>query len=160
MLPVLKDKCCSFLSSSIDTENACLVLQVAHNLNIEDLQKESVTYILRNPSKCFNTVHFLSLISDCVKLIIKSDDLRYREETVYNRTIEWVRTKCEEKHLSITDKNIRQELGDLIHLIRFPLIKPEYFTDNLSYSTILTSDEKLNILIIPFKIAFLQPFGD
>ena len=56
-----------------------------------------------------------------------------------------MRRKTFEKHLSITDKNIRQELGNLIHLIRFPLIKPEYFTDNLSYSTILTSDEKLNI---------------
>ena len=145
MIQVLKEKCSTFLSANINTENACLVMQIAHDLYIEDLQTEALALILKSGHTCLNTDNFLSMSSNCVKLIIQSDNLKCKEETIYDRIIKWTKTICTKKQLSITDSNIKQELGELKYLIRFPVMKPEHFTENVSNLKILSSDEKVNI---------------
>ncbi|XP_071127106.1 BTB/POZ domain-containing protein 6-like [Mytilus edulis] len=145
MLQTLKDKCNEFLTSSVDEEHACVVFQTAHDFHIKDLETNALNFIFKNGRACFESDDFLHLSSDCLKLIVESDKLYCDETTIYQRMVQWSKLRCEEQSMSMTDENVRKSLGDLIYLIRFPLMTPKYFTNEVSSQKILTYQEKVGV---------------
>ena len=170
MLDVIKNECKKFLTANINEDYACVVLQIAHTFQLEDLQKDALQFIFSHGKSCLESTRFLSLSSVCVKLIIESDKLICTEENVYENMIKWAEQQCrneqhvyankeqhvtgdEEQHVTANDKQhvaandeqLRKVLGDLIYLIRFPVMKRKYFTNEVTTKNVLTADEKVEI---------------
>ena len=145
MLHNLKDECSHYLQSSLDEECACFVLQTAHDLHLADLQTNAVKFILNNGEHCLESKSFISLSTDCLRLIIESDDLICKEEIIYQKIIEWSTNRCHDQNLPVNDENIRQVLGNSLYLVRFPIMERTYFTENVSKKSLLSSDEIINI---------------
>jgi hypothetical protein len=89
MLDVIKNECKKFLTANINEDYACVVLQIAHTFQLEDLQKDALQFIFSHGKSCLESTSFLSLSSECVELIIESDKLICTEENVYEKMIEW-----------------------------------------------------------------------
>jgi hypothetical protein len=51
----------------------------------------------------------------------------------------------DEQHMTANDEQLRKVLGDLIYLIRFPIMKCKYFTNEVSTKNVLTAEEKVEI---------------
>ncbi|CAC5411604.1 BTBD3_6 [Mytilus coruscus] len=145
MLQTLKDKCSDFLTSSVNGDHACVVFQTAHDFHMKDLEEEALNFIYKNGSASLESDDFLHLSSDCLKLILRSDQLICDETTIYQRMVQWAKLQCEEQSMPTTDENVRKSLGDLLYLIRFPLMTPKYFTDEVSSQKILTFEEKVGV---------------
>jgi len=50
-----------------------------------------------------------------------------------------------EQHVTSNDEQLRKVLGDLIYLIRFPIMKRKYFSNEVSRKNVLTLEEKVEI---------------
>jgi hypothetical protein len=68
--------------------------------------------------------------------------------------IQWAEQQCrkeqhvsanKEQHVTANDEQLRKALGDLIYLIRFPIMKRKYFTSTISTKNVLTLEEKVEI---------------
>ena len=151
-LQILKELCLKFLSTNVNYENAFVIFNATHNFNIDDLKSTSLQYIFQHADVCLQSKSFLSMSKECVKLVIKADDLACKEEIIYENVLKWAKKRCEEKKLSVTDDHIRTVLGDLLYCIRFPLIQRKYFTDNISERSILTPSEIISIYHPPRMI--------
>jgi hypothetical protein len=170
MLDVIKIECKKFLTANINDDNACMVLQTAHNFELADLQNDALQFIFLHGKSCLESTSFVGLSSGCVKLIIESEKLLSTEEIVYQNIIQWAEQQCrkeqsvtankqqhvtsndeqhvtanEEQHVTANDKQLRKVLGDLIYLIRFPIMEPKYFTSEVSTKNVLTAYEKIEI---------------
>ena len=145
MLHNIKDKCSHYLQSNVDEERACVFLQTAHNLHMDDLQTNALKFILNSGEPCLESTSFLSLSPECLRLVIESDDLMCKEEIIYQKIIEWSTNRCQDQNLPVNDENIRQVLGDLLYLVRFPIMERKYFTEKVSKKSLLSYQEIINI---------------
>lgn len=145
MLQAVKDECSRFLSSLLDHEHACVVLQTANDFNLIDLKEKALQYIHKQGRVCMMSDSLSFLSSDCLKLVIESDNLKCKEDFVFQQVVRWAQDKCEEKDLSLSDDNIRAMLGDLIYHIRFPIMERRYFTKQVSTRRILLPDEIIRV---------------
>jgi len=145
MLHNIKDKCSHYLQSSVDEERVCVVLQTAHDFHLDDLRTNALTFILSIGEPCLESKSFLSLSPECLRLVIESNDLKCKEEIIYQQIIEWSRNRCQYQNLLVNDENIRQVLGDLLYLVRFPIMERKYFTDNVSKKSLLSYEEIINV---------------
>lgn len=145
MLTAVKKECSTFLTSLIDTDHACVVLQTANDFNIENLKFEAVQFIFGHGKACIESDMFLLLSSECLKIIIESNNLKCREELIFKRVLLWGENKCREQELAVTDENVRAAIGDLIYLIRFPLMERKFFTNEVSTRHILSPNEIINV---------------
>jgi hypothetical protein len=51
--------------------------------------------------------------------------------------------RSEEQNMTDNDEQLRKVLGDLIYLIRFPIMERKYFTNEVSTKNVLTLEEKV-----------------
>jgi hypothetical protein len=145
MLHNIKDKCIHYLQASVDEERVCVVLQTAHDFHLDDLRTNALKFILSIGEPCLESKSFLSLSPDCLRLVIESDDLKCKEEIIYQKIIEWSRNRCQDINLPVNDENIRQVLGELLYLVRFPIMARKYFTENVSKKSLLSYEEIINV---------------
>ena len=54
-------------------------------------------------------------------------------------------TDSKEQQVTANDEQLRKALGDLIYLIRFPVMERTYFSKEVSTKNVLTADEKVEI---------------
>lgn len=77
-----------------------------------------------------------------MKNILKSNKLACKELTVFNGVILWVSTLLKIQGMRTSVDNIKAELGDCLHEIRFPLMDMQDFMNCLErYPNLLTSEE-------------------
>jgi hypothetical protein len=88
ILDVIKIECKRFLTANINDDNACMVLQTAHNFHLEDLQEDALQFIFAHGKSCLESTSFVGLSSGCAKLIIESEKLLCTEEIVYQKMIQ------------------------------------------------------------------------
>ncbi|XP_052077384.1 BTB/POZ domain-containing protein 6-like [Mytilus californianus] len=145
MLQLLTDKCNAFLASNVNVDHACLVLQAAHDFNMEDLKTKVLNFIFINGIEVLDSKDSITLSAECIKLLLSSDKFRCEEEHIYQHMLQWGQHKCNDKSLPVTDENIRECLGDLLYLIRFPVMRPQYFTKEVSCKSLLTATEIVKV---------------
>ena len=145
MLNNIKEKCIYNLKSNLDEERACLVLQSAHDLHLDDLHANVLKFILNSGEGCLESNSFLRLSPECLQLVIESDDLKCKEEIICQKIIEWSTKRCHDQNLTVNDENIREVLGDLLYLVRFPIKERKYFTENVSKKCLLTLNEIVKV---------------
>ena len=81
----------------------------------------------------------------CHQNVIESDNRKCKEEIIYQKILEWSTNRCQDQCLQVNDENIRQVLGDLLYLVRFPIMERKYFTENVSKKRLLSSDEIVKV---------------
>jgi hypothetical protein len=59
-------------------------------------------------------------------------------------------TDIKEQHMTANDEQLRKVLGDLIYLIRFPIMKCKYFTNEVSTKNVLTAEDTVVVPTVSF----------
>ncbi|CAC5423043.1 BTBD1_2 [Mytilus coruscus] len=118
-LSSINTKCSELLKSTAKSANSVLTLSTANQFHLEDLQKESLQYIEDNTGDCLLSVH----------------------------AVEWAETQCKRQQKELNAHNLRSIAGELVSLIKFPLVKKIYFSTEVSTSMLLTPDEIQSVLL-------------
>ncbi|XP_071180603.1 BTB/POZ domain-containing protein 6-like [Mytilus edulis] len=145
MMDELKVKCDLFLKMKMSVTTAVSILHTAHSFDLEGTIDKAMFIISCKPEDCLLSPEFIHLSRQCVEMILKSNIMICQEEVLYEAAMRWGRHQLEEKNLEDNDKNMRDELGDLILHIRFPLMKQDYFSRQISTRDILTKDEIVQV---------------
>ncbi|XP_063436922.1 BTB/POZ domain-containing protein 2-like [Mytilus trossulus] len=145
MLAAVKRKCETVLKQTAQSEHATKALQTAYQYHLSDLQTESLDYIEKNTKACLLSEHAVSLSKDCLELILKSDFLDCSETDICQFILKWGKYQCELAKLEPSGENMRESLGNILYLIRFPNIDMKFFSKAIAYSGLLTSNEMVSI---------------
>lgn len=141
------EKCTDFLTTSINSENVCQVLENALLYNEVNLKEKCMSLIFRSASDILKSKQFTQLTKDSLKTIIESDNLVVDESLIYESVIAWAEGECERQQLDVSDDNIKALVQEMIYLVRFPLMSAQYFADNVATRRILTDEDKVDIFM-------------
>ncbi|VDI72325.1 Hypothetical predicted protein [Mytilus galloprovincialis] len=145
MLAAVKRKCETVLKQTAQSEHATKALQTAYQFHLLELQKDSLDYIDMNTKACLLSEHAVSLSKDCLELILKSDFLACSETDICQFILKWGKYQCELAKLEPSGGNMRESLGNILYLIRFPNVEMKFFSKAIANSGLLTSNEMVSI---------------
>ncbi|XP_052782021.1 BTB/POZ domain-containing protein 6-B-like [Mya arenaria] len=143
-VPSLQKICRDFLRKAITVLNVCTVLDESLLFQEDQLKDECINFISQNTIAVLKTRSFKNLSSNTVKLLLEDDILNCKEIHIYSALKAWGVCECKRKGKNIpTAENIRDEIGELVKLIRFPTMSVEDFSKFVANDFVLTPEEKL-----------------
>lgn len=141
--------CTEFLAEHTSIDSVCLAYQLAINRNNEKLMRTFEKIISIFPLKVFKSNGFLNCKQIVLKHILQLDYLLCEEIDVLNACLRWAEFGCKKLGLDENQsENLKAQLSDCFHLIRFGAIKAEdfaIFIANKCYTELFTKDEILDI---------------
>ncbi|XP_048244874.1 BTB/POZ domain-containing protein 2-like isoform X2 [Haliotis rufescens] len=152
--------CVTFLEQSLSEDNVCQILEECHGYGELDLKQKALKLLTQGGNRVAKSLGFVKLCPDCMDQFVRSDNLRLKEEDVFEAVLSWTKERCQKEGGSDTPENIRRLMGDMRYEIRFTSIPQEYLVKVVGRSGVLTGDERLRIMdramdsnvdISPFK---------
>lgn len=118
------DKCIKSCTQQIKklmtVDDVCVVLNLADKCNLNELKEYCLEKISDETSKVLNTAEFLNCTKSSLKNILAIDFVDCKEIDMFNACIKWAKHVCEvKKKDSSVIANVREELSDCLHAIRF-----------------------------------------
>ena len=145
---LLAKSCSEFLQDKISPENVCHILEAAHRISDTDIYDKCMAIVKENYTSSIKSKGFLSLSRDSLQNIVQLDGVLVKEEELYEHVIKWAEAECLRQKLEISSwENKRKVLGNVLFKVRFPLIDMTYFAKNVGVTELLTSEEKVDILL-------------
>ena len=144
---LLAKLCSEFLNDKLSPDNVCYIMETAHRMAETDIYDKCMAIVNTKCNASLSAVGFLSLCRDCVQKITELEDVRIKEEFLFEHLMTWASAECCRQNLDISWENKRKVLGQVLYNIRFPLMSQEYFAKNIAVTEILTSDEKVDVFL-------------
>ena len=144
---LLTKLCSEFLIDNISPENACQIMEAAYRMSDSEIYEKCLSIIKKDYETCLKSESFTSLSKECVESLTALDDVFIKKEVLYEHVIRWAESECQRKKLDVSWESKREVLGDIIYNIRFPLMDSKYFATKVAVTELLTSDEKIDILL-------------
>ncbi|XP_071083989.1 BTB/POZ domain-containing protein 6-like [Haliotis cracherodii] len=142
----LETLCRTYLEECLSPENACLILELAHWFDEEDLYDQAFKLVLEHGDTYFATESFKNLCRARFEKVMKSADLIAQPENAFKAAIAWAEAECGRKGSRITPKNLRSILGETVYGIPFISMEKDYYVDNVVPRRILTDAENVKIM--------------
>ena len=161
----LREKILKAINSKLNSKN---VLYFYESLiafpTTKDEDLFEIYRIMDNHTKdVFETEIFKLINKDTLALILKRDNLTIREMDVYRACLAWTDHKLSKKKIEVTPNARRKSLGDMIYLIRFPLMSSTEFSSGPAKDKVLNGDEISEIYLYlnepNYKGEFIQKFN-
>nr|XP_018896909.1 PREDICTED: BTB/POZ domain-containing protein 3-like [Bemisia tabaci] len=156
----LKNKCIDFLKNSLSSANVCFRLMKAKFLGETELidacsqmLAEEATSAISLCSKSDDThtlSHkecFLDLDIETICFILEMKHLKIEEVSLFQALLGWAKVECLRQDLDASIENMKSVLKQAPSLIRFRLMSPKEFTEVVSASGILSTEEELSIYV-------------
>ncbi|XP_048245627.1 BTB/POZ domain-containing protein 6-like [Haliotis rufescens] len=160
-VPRLETQCEKFCLQSLSPSNACVFLQQAVLFDKEDLKDRALLVIKSREEVTFASEGFCELSKECLKLILKADDMRVDEICIFRSVMSWAEAECRRQGREVTPDEKREVLGECLFLIRFPSISMAQFATTVCNEGIL-SDAHVIMFLRKYSISHLdiRPFCD
>uniref|UniRef100_A0AC35F1F6 BTB domain-containing protein n=1 Tax=Panagrolaimus sp. PS1159 TaxID=55785 RepID=A0AC35F1F6_9BILA len=94
----------------------------------------------------WETNDLLQISKPLMKACIQMQMLSKSPEEEYFKALEWAKIRCTENNLEQSVKNCRNELGDIVDVIHFDQMSPEFVSTTIAESQFLTDEERLKVL--------------
>ena len=100
-----------------------LVRQIGVNdILLIKLQEICLLTIQQSSKEVFESDDFLKASDDIMDKILRCDALSVSEMEVYRACMAWAAAKCQRKETGESTEALKVALGDLLYLIRFPVM--------------------------------------
>lgn len=142
-LPMLVKKCERFLTKGPEVKNVCHQLEFAHIHNDDKLRDKCLKFIEEKPDQILEVENIVALCSECLTLIVTSDNISVNDEKLFELLLAYGRKKCEQQNIDPSVDNMRVVLGEAMHHIRYPLMSVDFFTDQVEPTGILSEKQCL-----------------
>ena len=141
----LSNACVKYLKNSLNRRNVCMMFAQAQLFDEKTLEKQCIKLIEKNAKQILDSAGFREMPSQCLRTLLKSDNLGVKEISVFRACLSWAECECKRLRLSLTKENKRQVLMEVYTGIRFPLISSDEVVEEIVPSGILTAEELVQI---------------
>ncbi|CAC5375764.1 unnamed protein product [Mytilus coruscus] len=145
MLTNLKKACETFLKETLSSDVAAKYLDTAYQYHMDELLELCVSYIKKNTRNCLQSDYAVKLPKECIEIIMISDYLTCSETDLCMYFMRWMEMQCQINHRETNGENMREIANKLLYLVKFPGVDMTYFSENVSKSGVLNSNEIISI---------------
>ncbi|OWF47003.1 BTB/POZ domain-containing protein 3 [Mizuhopecten yessoensis] len=143
----LVNECSQFMTDNLSTANVCTIMETAHVFDNRDLRQSCLEFIEKHSNVIVKEKLLSDLGHECLGDVLRSDNLKASEEDIFTAVLSWADRRCTDKDIEVNDSNRRHVLGDLLYLLRFPLISQEKFVSiSEKHAELFTSEEQIMLL--------------
>ena len=141
----LIDQCLTILHRAMEPSNVCMVLECAHLYCDTELQTKCFILIQQHAQEVLKSDTLPELCQECLTKVIQDDEISVKEEDVFQAVLSYAKAKLERLNKEATPANMKAVVGDVVKEIRFPLMTPQYFTNVVDSSGLLTAEDSLTL---------------
>ncbi|XP_076448077.1 BTB/POZ domain-containing protein 3-like [Babylonia areolata] len=142
----LVQQCLEFLHARLTCDNACSILEQAHCFDEHELYEASFEFVRENARECLASVAVHDLCRGCLERLLSEDALEVGEHALFKTALAWAEVSLEKKQEAIDASSVRQELGGLLHLIRFPAMTARVLRERVFPVGVLTPAEEKAVM--------------
>ena len=151
MLPVLAAKCIDFVEASLNPDNALTVLCHARFLGKEELQERCWDMIDTYTVQVLESEAFSELDVETLSLLTQRNTISAKEIQIFKAVNSWSESECFRRAIEATAENKRAMASPAMKFIRFPLMSPLEFADEVARSGLLSYEETTNVFLYFFS---------
>lgn len=147
MVPALAKACVSFLETSLEAKNACVLLSQSCLFEEPDLTQRCWEVIDTQAELALRSDGFCEIDLHTLEIILQRESLNIREAQVFQAVLRWATAECRRQGLVSTPRNQRVVLGEALYLVRIPSMTLQEFADGAAQSDVLTLKETHDIFL-------------
>lgn len=147
MLPVLADRCVEFIDKSVNPENVLTVLSHSRYLGEELLEEKCWSVVDHFTSKVLESEHFEDLDEESLCKLLRRDTIDVKEISLFYAVRKWAVKECGRQILEPTIENQKMVASKALKLVRFPVMSPVEFADEVARSGLLSHEETTSIFL-------------
>ena len=142
----LSKKCSEFLQKTVSVDTAPQLLEQSILFDEKDLKAKVLTKIEEEAPTVLSSEEFTTLSKEALREVFQLNLQVSNEMEVFNASIKWAESRCQELKQVMDGANFREVLGDNLFLIRFPTMTIDDINDTIIPTDILTDEEGRQIL--------------
>ncbi|XP_068607771.1 BTB/POZ domain-containing protein 6-B-like [Brachionichthys hirsutus] len=147
IVPVLAKACVSFLETSLEARNACVLLSQSRLFEEADLTRRCWEVIDAQAELALCSEGFSEIDLQTLDVILRRETLHAREAVVFQAAMNWAAAECRRRGLGSTTRNRRTVLGKALFLLRIPAMSLEEFANGAAQCDILTLEETRSVFL-------------
>ena len=155
-VPLLARECVMFIDGNMNPAQSIDVLRHAREVNEKTLETACWEMIDHNAETISEDECFLRIEKEFLLSFIERSSLHIEETQLFHAINRWAVQRCKENNLACDGPNKRSVLGeDVLKNVRFSLMLPNQFTDQVVPKNILTNEE-----VIQEFVRFSQDYSE
>ncbi|KAA0718123.1 BTB/POZ domain-containing protein 6-A [Triplophysa tibetana] len=147
LVSALARACVSFLETSLEARNACVLLSQSRLFEEPDLTQRCWEVIDAQAELALRSEGLSEIDLPTLEIILQRETLNVKEAVIFQAVLGWADAECRRQSLSPTLQNQRSVLGKALHLVRLPSMTLQEFADGAAQSNILTLEETHGIFL-------------
>lgn len=147
IVPALAKACVSFLETSLEAKNACVLLSQSRLFEEPELTQRCWEVIDTQAELALRSDGFCEIDLHTLEIILRRESLNIREAQVFQAALRWAAAECRRQGLVATPRNQRAVLGKALYLVRIPSMTLQEFADGAAQSDVLTLKETRDIFL-------------
>ncbi|CAN9502662.1 unnamed protein product [Ophioblennius macclurei] len=147
IVPALAKACVTFLETSLEAKNACVLLSQSRLFEEPELTQRCWEVIDAQAELALLSEGFCEIDLQTLDIILRRETLNTKEAVVFEAVMGWAAAECKRQGLAPSTRNKRDALGKALFLVRVPTMSLEEFADGAAQSDILTLEETHNVFL-------------
>ncbi|KAJ3607177.1 hypothetical protein NHX12_026690 [Muraenolepis orangiensis] len=147
IVPALAKACVTFLETSLEAKNACVLLSQSRLFEEPELTRRCWEVIDAQAELALRSEGFREIDRPTLEIILRRETLNAREALVFEATLDWAAAECGRRGLAATAQNRRAVLGQALYSVRVPAMTLEEFADGPAQSDVLTLEETHDVFL-------------
>ena len=146
-LTELADIIVNDLIQGLNSYNAFSIYEQTHQLDLARLEKGISTLLQYNENCWLNEYNIQTLNRSSMKFLLSQPRLAVSESELFDLTLHWARVQIKKQtNQEIPPQMIRETMGDLLYLLRIPLLKTEDLMRGPAKSGLFSNEDILDII--------------
>lgn len=147
IVPALAKACVTFLETSLEAKNACVLLSQSRLFEEPELTQRCWEVIDAQAELALRSEGFCEIDLPTLEIILQRETLNIREVVVFQVVLIWAAAECRRQGLVVTPRNQRAVLGKALYLVRIASMTLQEFADWVAQSDLLTLKETNDIFL-------------
>ncbi|XP_069371057.1 BTB/POZ domain-containing protein 6-B-like isoform X2 [Paralichthys olivaceus] len=123
IVPALAKACVTFLETSLEAKNACILLSQSCLFEEPELRQRCWEVIDAQAELALCSEGFCEIDMPTLEVILQRDTLNVREVVVFQAVLNWSVAECQRQSLAVNPRNQRVVLASNKPRLEFPLVK-------------------------------------
>ncbi|EDO44741.1 predicted protein [Nematostella vectensis] len=147
LLSVLVNKCAAFVEKHLNPDNALTVLCHSRYLGEKCLEEKCWDIIDVHTAKVLQSEYFAELDMETLLLLVQRSSLSVKEISLFHAVKSWAEAECYRKDIEPSPQNQRSVAAEALKYIRYPVMSPVEFADEVARCGLLTSEETTSVFL-------------